>query len=249
VQASLGGGFDDGHGEWVLGGAFDAGGDAQQLVVITVAAGGDDAGDGGSSFGECAGLVNDQGVDLLHAFEGFGVLYQDAQACAATDTDHDRHGGGQPERAGAGDDQDRHGGDEGVGELRVRAGMYVVKLGWGAHGLPEGLYSTQETTFGIHGGDVETSLLLAFRPETVDMTAAQDFRSSAETSAISPIGGISAAWIASDLNPAGVVGEAHLATAEKGHATAEKMVADVIGLLRKVANQSLEGISPVTPAF
>ena len=134
-------------------------------------------------------------------------------------------------------------------ELRVRAGMYVVKLGWGAHGLPEGLYSPQETTFGIHGGDVETSLLLAFRPETVDMTAAQDFRSSAETSAISPIGGISAAWIASDLNPAGVVGEAHLATAEKGHATAEKMVADVIGLLRKVANQSLEGISPVTPPF
>jgi creatinine amidohydrolase len=134
-------------------------------------------------------------------------------------------------------------------ELRVRAGMYVVKLGWGAHGLPEGLYSTQETTFGIHGGDVETSLLLALRPETVDMTAAQDFRSSAETSAISPIGGISAAWIASDLNPAGVVGEAHLATAEKGHATAEKMVADVIGLLRKVANQSLEGISPVTPPF
>ncbi|QYZ69103.1 creatininase family protein [Neotabrizicola shimadae] len=134
-------------------------------------------------------------------------------------------------------------------ELRVRAGMYVVKLGWGAHGLPEGLYSPQETTFGIHGGDVETSLLLAFRPDTVDMSQAQDFRSSAETAAISPIGGISAAWIASDLNPAGVVGEAHLGTAEKGHLTAEKMVADVIGLLRKVESQPLDGLSPVTPAF
>jgi len=134
-------------------------------------------------------------------------------------------------------------------ELRVRAGMYVVKLGWGAHGLPEGLYSPQETTFGIHGGDVETSLLLAFRPDTVDMSQAQDFRSSAETAAISPIGGISAAWIASDLNPAGVVGEAHLGTAEKGRLTAEKMVADVIGLLRKVESQPLDGLSPVTPAF
>ncbi|MBC7739972.1 MAG: creatininase family protein [Candidatus Saccharibacteria bacterium] len=134
-------------------------------------------------------------------------------------------------------------------ELRVRAGMYVVKLGWGAHGLPEGMYSKQETTYGIHGGDVETSLVLTFRPETVDMALAQDFRSSAETTAISPIGGISYGWIASDLNPDGVVGEAHLASAEKGQATAEKMVTDMIGLLRKVADQSLDGFDPVIPAF
>ena len=134
-------------------------------------------------------------------------------------------------------------------ELRVRAGMYVVKLGWGAHGLPEGMYSAQETTFGIHGGDVETSLVLAFRPETVDMTQAQDFRSTAETTAISPIGTISYGWIASDLNPNGVVGQAHLATAEKGHATADKMVKDTITLLRKVAAQSLDGLAPVKAPF
>lgn len=134
-------------------------------------------------------------------------------------------------------------------ELRVRAGMYVVKLGWGAHGLPPGMYEPQETTYGIHGGDVETSLLLAFRPETVDMAQAQDFRSSAETSPISPIGPISAAWIASDLNPHGVVGQAHLATAAKGHATADKMVADVIALLHKVAAAPLDGLNPVLPPY
>ena len=134
-------------------------------------------------------------------------------------------------------------------ELRVQAGMLVVKLGWGAYGVPEGLYSGQETTYGIHGGDVETSMVLAFRPDTVDMTAAQDFRSSAETGAISPIGGVSYGWIASDLNPNGVVGEAHLATAAKGHATADKMVTDVIGLLRKVQAQSLDGLAPVAKRF
>ncbi|MBI1418155.1 MAG: creatininase family protein [Limimaricola sp.] len=134
-------------------------------------------------------------------------------------------------------------------ELRVRTGMFVVKLGWGAHGAPEGIYSKQESTYGIHGGDVETSLVLAFAPETVDMAAAQDFRSTAESSAISPIGGISYGWVSSDLNPHGVVGEAHLATAEKGHATAEKMVTDVIGLLRKVAAQPLEGFEPIVPRF
>lgn len=119
-------------------------------------------------------------------------------------------------------------------ELRVRAGMLAVKCQWGAFGVPEGLYSEQERSFGIHGGDLETSLMLAFRPDTVDMSAAKDFRSSAETALIPPIGPVSYGWIASDLNPEGTVGEAHLATPEKGRATCAHQVAGFIDLLRKV---------------
>ncbi len=129
-------------------------------------------------------------------------------------------------------------------ELRVQAGMLAVRLGWGANGLPQDLYSARETGFGIHGGDMETSLLLHFRPETVDMTAAQDFRSSAETAAISPIGAVAKGWISSDLNPFGVVGEAHLATAEKGRLTAEHVVADVIALCLKVAAAEIPAAAP-----
>ncbi len=134
-------------------------------------------------------------------------------------------------------------------ELRVRAGMFVTRLGWGAFGAPEALYSDQENRFGIHGGDAETSMILHFAPETVDMSAARDFRSSAETSAISPIGPVAYGWIASDLNPAGVVGEAHLATAEKGALQAEKCVADVIGFLHKVKAQDISSFHPVNPLF
>ena len=119
-------------------------------------------------------------------------------------------------------------------ELRVQAGMLAVKCQWGNFGRPDGMYSDQENTFGIHGGDVETSLILAFRPETVDMSAAKDFRSSAETTALQPIGPVSYGWIASDLGPEGVVGEAHLGTAEKGHATAAHQVAGFIKLLYDV---------------
>lgn len=126
-------------------------------------------------------------------------------------------------------------------ELRVQAEMLAVRLGWGAMGIPPGLYSDQETRFGIHGGDMETSLLLHFRPDTVDMTAARDFRSTAETTPIPPIGAVARAWISSDLNPAGVVGEAHLATAEKGRLTADHIIADVIELLRRVAMEPLHG--------
>ena len=134
-------------------------------------------------------------------------------------------------------------------ELRVRAGMFVARLGWGAFGLPEGMYSEQETRFGIHGGDVETSLILHFRPGTVDMAAARDFRSTAETGAIQPIGGVAYGWIASDLNPEGAVGEAHLATAEKGRQTAAKMVDDVIGFLRKVEAEPVDRFAPVDVPF
>jgi creatinine amidohydrolase len=111
------------------------------------------------------------------------------------------------------------------------------------------MYSTQQTSFDVHGGDYETSLMLTFPPDTVDMSQAQDFCFTAEASSISPISPISFGWIASDLNPRGVVSQAHLATAEKGHAKANKMVTDVITLLRKVVASPLDGLSPVTPPF
>lgn len=124
-------------------------------------------------------------------------------------------------------------------ELRVQAKMLAIKCQWGAFGYPEGMYSDQENRFGIHGGDVETSLMLAFQPHTVDMSAAQDFRSSAETTAISPIGPVSYGWISSDLNPAGTVGEAHLASADKGRATCGHQVRGFIDLLYDVRGMEL----------
>lgn len=124
-------------------------------------------------------------------------------------------------------------------ELRVEAGMLAIKCQWGAFGHPDGMYTEDEMRFGIHGGDVETSLMLAFHPDTVDMEAARNFRSSAEVDAISPIGPVSRGWIASDLNPTGVVGDASAATAEKGRTTADHQVEGFIDLLRKVAEMPL----------
>lgn len=122
-------------------------------------------------------------------------------------------------------------------ELRVRAGMLVAKTQWGAFGVPEGLYSERERAFGIHGGDMETSLMLHFRPELVDMAMAEDFPSTAEASEglLGPVGPVSYGWIASDLNPAGVVGEASRATAEKGRLTAERQARGFVDLLGEMA--------------
>ncbi|MEM9796372.1 MAG: creatininase family protein [Pseudomonadota bacterium] len=119
-------------------------------------------------------------------------------------------------------------------ELRVQAGMLAVKCQWASFGAPDGLFSDREAQFGIHGGDRETSLMLAFRPETVDMAVAIDFPSTAEAAAVPPIGPISQGWIASDLSPHGVVGEAHLATADKGLALARHQADGFLALARQV---------------
>jgi creatinine amidohydrolase len=131
-------------------------------------------------------------------------------------------------------------------ELRVQAGMLAVKCQWGGFGAPTGLYSDREIAFGIHGGDRETSLMLHFRPETVDMSKAKDFPSSAESGSISPIGPVSYGWVATDLNSDGTVGEAHLATAEKGKATCEYQTKGFIELLRAVGDREIGNLQPVS---
>ena len=134
-------------------------------------------------------------------------------------------------------------------ELRVRAGMLAIKCQWGGFGAPEGLYTEREVKFGIHGGDRETSLMLHFRPETVDMIKARDFVSSAEATPIPPIGPLSYGWIATDLSADGTVGEAHLATATKGKVTCEHQVEGFIDLLRKVKAQKLSMFRPVSADY
>jgi creatinine amidohydrolase len=132
-------------------------------------------------------------------------------------------------------------------ELRVRAGMLAVKTQWMSFGVPDGVFDDRERAFGIHGGDIETSLMLHFRPDLVDMDKAMEFTSSAEGAAISPIGPISYGWIASDLNPHGTVGNASAATAAKGQQTCAHQVNGMIELLRAVRDRPLHDLSPTQP--
>lgn len=131
-------------------------------------------------------------------------------------------------------------------ELRVQAGMLAIKCQWGNFGAPEGLFSERETQFGIHGGDRETSLMLHFKPDLVDMSAAENFVSTAESATIAPIGPVSYGWISSDLNPSGTVGEAHLATAEKGKKAAKHQILGFIDLLRLVRDRPLGEFAPTS---
>ena len=101
------------------------------------------------------------------------------------------------------------------------------------------MFSPREATHGIHRGGVETSLMLAFRPETVRFSEARDFANTAESMerdfailrARPPLG---FAWMAADLNPDGAAGEAAKASFRKGDAAADFGVERFIALLRDV---------------
>ena len=128
-----------------------------------------------------------------------------------------------------------HGGQVGLldvvaRDLRARLGMLVYSVNWfnlplqTEAGAPvNDLFSAHEHRFGIHAGEIETSMMLALKPGQVDMAKAQNFYSTSEDRAqkFSLLGdGRSAklAWQMQDYNPQGAVGNAAAATADKGHA-------------------------------
>jgi creatinine amidohydrolase len=132
-------------------------------------------------------------------------------------------------------------------ELRVKHKMFVVNVAWQALRAPSGMFSAAELQHGIHGGELETSLMLHLRPDLVRMELADNFVSLSETMAadyrwLTPEGRIGFGWQTQDLNPFGACGNASAATAEKGSAIAESAVANMIELLAEVVRYPLDRI-------
>ncbi|WP_134681529.1 creatininase family protein [Paracoccus ravus] len=129
-------------------------------------------------------------------------------------------------------------------ELRVAHRMMVFSLNWFGAGMPEGTYSETELGYGIHAGDMETSVMLALDPQNVDMSKARDFRSRAQDlrashPSIALSGPARPGWMIQDLNPAGACGEAHLATAEKGHETLDHASRRLVEIFKDIDRMPL----------
>lgn len=104
--------------------------------------------------------------------------------------------------------------------LRRRFGMLVVKANYMLFAAPAHLLGADELRHGLHGGQAETAMMLHLHPERVRVDQIKRFASSAEQlpsdALLGPEGEAAWAWLAEDLNPAGVVGDAAAATAELG---------------------------------
>src|SRR5258705_4390840 len=60
-------------------------------------------------------------------------------------------------------------------DLRAHHGLLAVTTSWSRFGAPDGLFSAEEIRHGIHGGAVETSIMLARYPHAVRKEAIADF--------------------------------------------------------------------------
>lgn len=138
-------------------------------------------------------------------------------------------------------------------DLRAKHAMLAVTTSWSRFGTPDGLLPADELRFGVHGGAVETSIMLAAFPEHVRKDRIAHFES-AERKMTQDFRWLSAsrpapfAWAAQDLNPAGVVGDATLASAEKGRALIDHGAHAFVELLADVAKFDLGRLAnqPIT---
>lgn len=133
-------------------------------------------------------------------------------------------------------------------ELRVKLGMFAVAAPCTAAADMRGLFDDAEMKHGIHGGEYETSAMLALHPELVEMQHAGDFVPASvemerEGRILTPEGTIGYGW--ADAGPAslGACGNAAAADAARGQVSLDRSAESFIALLREVADFPLERIT------
>lgn len=141
-------------------------------------------------------------------------------------------------------------------DLRTSHDLIVYHSNWynppllDDQGQPVGRhFSAQEHRFGIHGGDQETSMMLALNPDRVDMSQAQNFRSTSQdrSEQFGLLGNGATAklgWQMQDYNPVGAAGNAAAATAAKGQALLDAAGRQLAQLLAEISALQLSTLTP-----
>ena len=133
-------------------------------------------------------------------------------------------------------------------DLRARCGLLAVTTGWSRFGATEGLFAADELRHGIHGGAVETSIMLARYKQHVRTREIADFppasiameKHSRWLSAHRPA---PFAWQAQDLHGSGAAGDATMASAEKGEILLEHGARSFCELLADIDKFDAETLS------
>jgi creatinine amidohydrolase len=125
-------------------------------------------------------------------------------------------------------------------DLRVKLGMFAASAMWPQLIDISDLFDAAEISHGIHGGQIETSMMLHLHPELVDMERAENFVPvTVQVEREGELLGHGAAyfgWQAQDLHPAGVCGNAAGATAKLGRELVERAATGLVRLVQEISN-------------
>jgi creatinine amidohydrolase len=133
-------------------------------------------------------------------------------------------------------------------EARVRFNMLCVATSWTRFGVPEGVITPDDKAVDIHGGAIETSVMLALHPEMVDMQKAKNFASrqtdfARDYTHLRAYGPHAFGWKMRDLNEDGAAGDATAATAEKGELLINHAVKGLVELVSDVARFDVDTLT------
>jgi creatinine amidohydrolase len=98
------------------------------------------------------------------------------------------------------------------------------------------MLTPQEQAYGIHGGDAETSIMLSLLPEQVHMDkAVKEYpQGLPEDSLLDMEGKLPFAWLTKELSKSGVMGDATVATKEKGDRILESLARGWVQVIQDV---------------
>ncbi|AQX21033.1 creatinine amidohydrolase [Bartonella sp. CDC_skunk] len=134
-----------------------------------------------------------------------------------------------------------------ITELRKRFSMLAVATSWSRFGLPEGLMDPSQIHLDIHGGFIETSLMLYLAPEKVHMEKTENFHNrQAEMiqnyQYLRAYGPHAFGWMMHDLNEQGVAGNASQATAQAGKAIFSHVLCGLRALLDDIKKFKIDAL-------
>ena len=122
-------------------------------------------------------------------------------------------------------------------EIRKQFGLRTFLMG-GVIPAGDGVDGPDERGFGIHGGHGETSMIMALRPDLVDLSSTERWVPDqiADFDLVKFNGGaVQFGWLSNDFGPSGVIGDPTAASTEWGEELVARSVAHGVAALTEIA--------------
>lgn len=126
-----------------------------------------------------------------------------------------------------------------VRDLRERFKLMAIAVNAYSLMSSEGLFSDWEAKHGIHGGEIETSIMLHLRPDLVHMEKSKRFdpistEMEEQFDYLTPEGRVGFGWQIQDLHREGACGDASTADGDRGKKVVEQIAGNFVKLLGEV---------------
>lgn len=134
-------------------------------------------------------------------------------------------------------------------KLRVAHRMLVVRANYFRFAPPPDALPAAELRHGLHGGALETAMMLHLAPHKVRTEAIADFASIGREMAalggvLGPEGEAGFGWMAQDLNPGGATGDARLGDAVLGAHLVDHFAGVLARVIEDARDFALAGLVP-----